>query len=82
MTIYSTITDTANNPGMMEETAVEKSRTTFDAHENPRTLTTNNSDQGMSHKMEERMYKVSEEAEEIDVPLTDRDTAMGNIATK
>ena len=40
MTIYSTITDTANNPGMMEETAVEESRTTFDAHENPYTLTT------------------------------------------
>ena len=32
--------------------------------------------------MEERMYEASEEAEEIDVPLTDRDTVMGNIATK
>jgi hypothetical protein len=63
LTIYSTITDTANNPGMMNETTAEKSRTTFDTNENQHTLTTDYSDQGMSHNMEERMYEVSEEAE-------------------
>ena len=31
--------------------------------------------------VEERKYEVSEEAEEIDVSLTDRDTIMGNLAT-
>jgi hypothetical protein len=65
---------------MMNETTVEESRITFDAHENQHTLTTNYSDQGMSHEMEERMYEVSEEAEEINLPLTDRD--MGNSATE
>jgi hypothetical protein len=74
------------NMTMVEENAVKKSRTTFNAHENPCTLITSHSDQVKSQEMEmsmemmeERMY---EEAEEIDVPLRDRDTIMGNIATK
>ena len=75
MTIYNTIADTANNPCMMNETSVKE----VDDHENQHTLTTIYSDEGISHEMEEGMYEVSEE---IDVPLTDRDTAMGNIATK
>jgi hypothetical protein len=77
------------NMTTVEENAVKKSRTTFNAHENPCTLITSHSDQVKSHEMEmnmetmeERMYEVSEEAEEIDMPLTDRDTGMGNIATK
>jgi hypothetical protein len=32
--------------------------------------------------VEERKYEVSEEAEEIDESLTDRDTIMGNSATE
>jgi hypothetical protein len=68
---------------------VKKSRTTFDAHKNPHTLATSPSDQVKSQEMEmnmetveERMYEVSKEAEGIDVPLTDRDTVMENLATR
>ena len=75
MTIHNTIADTANNPCMMNNTSVKD----FDDHESQHTLTTIYNDEGMSHEMEEMM---SEEAEEIDVPLTDRDTAMGNITTE
>ena len=72
MTIHNTIAD---NLCMMNKTSV----TDVGGNENQHTLTTIYNDEGMSHEREETM---SEEAEEIDVPLTDRDTAMGNIATE
>jgi hypothetical protein len=68
---------------------VKRSRSAFDAHKNPHTLVTSPSEQVKSQKMEmnmaaveERKYEVSEEAEEIDESFTDRDTIMGNSATK
>ena len=75
MTIHNTIANTADNLCMMNRTSV----TDVGDHENQHTLTTIYNDNGMSHEMEETM---SEEAEVINVPLTDRDTAMGNITTK
>ena len=75
MTIYNTIADTANNLCMMNKTSV----TDVGGNENQHTFTTIYNDEGMSHEMEETM---SEEAEEIDVPLTDRDTVMENLATR
>ena len=75
MTTHNTIADTADNLCMMNKTSV----TDVGDYENQHTLTTIYNDEGMSHEMEETM---SEEAEEIDVPLTDRDTVMGNIANK
>ena len=75
MTIHNTIADTADNLCMMNKTSV----TDVGGNENQHTLTTIYNDEGMSHEMEETM---SEEAEVIDVPLTDSDTTMGNITTE